>query len=141
MLFRSFQPVWVNDVAAAIVSALQRADTIGKTFELAGPGIYTLGELVKLAGRWAGHERALLPLPDAVGRLQALAMEWLPGQTLMSRDNLDSMKQPNVASGKLPGLAELGITPAALEAIAPGYLGPVHGRAKLEKLRAGARRD
>ena len=68
-------------------------------------------------------------------------MEMLPGESLMSRDNLDSMKQPNVAGGKLPGLAALDITAAALEAIAPGYLGAVHGRAKLEKLRAGARRD
>ncbi len=136
-----FQPVWVDDVAAAIVQALQRPGTAGRTYELAGPGVYTLGELVRLAGRWSGHERPVLPLPDAIGRLQALAMEFLPGPTMMSRDNIDSMKQPNVASGQLPGLAALGITPAALEAIAPGYLGARFGRARLEKLRAGARRD
>ena len=136
-----FQPVWVDDVASAIVHALQHPDSIGKTYELAGPSVYTLAELVRLAGRWSGHERPVLPLPEFIGRMQALAMELLPGPTLMSRDNVDSMKLPNVASGKLPGLAELGITPAALEAIAPGYLGSQHGRAKLEKLRAGARRD
>lgn len=136
-----FQPVWVDDVASAIVHALQQRDSIGKTYELAGPTVYTLGELVRLAGRWSGHERPVLPLPEFIGRMQALTMELLPGPTLMSRDNVDSMKLPNVASGKLPGLAELGITAAALEAIAPGYLGSQQGRAKLGKLRAGARRD
>ena len=136
-----FQPVWVEDVASAIVAALQQPESIGKTYELAGPAVYTLADLVRLAGRWSGHERSVIPLPDAIGRVQALVMELLPGPTLMSRDNLDSMKLPNIASGKLPGLAELGITPAALEAIAPGYLGAQQGRARLEKLRAGARRD
>jgi NADH dehydrogenase len=59
----------------------------------------------------------------------------------MSRDNIDSMAVPNVATGQLPGLAALGIEPAALEAVAPGYLGPEFGRAKLERLRASARRE
>lgn len=136
-----FQPVWVDDVARAIVTTLQRRETIGQTYELAGPGVYTLRELVQLAGRWAGHERPVLTLPAALGRLQALALELLPGPTLMSRDNLDSMKLPNVASGQRPGLAALGIAPTALEAVAPGYLGQRQGRARLEKLRAAARRD
>ncbi len=136
-----FQPVWVDDVARAIVTALDRADTIGKTYECTGPSVYTLSELVRLAGRWSGHERPQIPLPEFVGRLQALAMELLPGQPLMSRDNVDSMRLPNIASGQLPGLAALGITPTALEAVAPGYLGRQHGRARLEKLRAGAGRE
>jgi len=135
-----FQPVWVDDVARAIVTALDRADTIGRTYECTGPTVYTLSELVRLAGRWSGHERPQIPLPEFIGRLQALAMELLPGQPLMSRDNVDSMKRPNVATGALPGLADLGITPTALEAVAPDYLGPRHGRARLEKLRAGAGR-
>lgn len=136
-----FQPVWVDDVAAAIVAALQQPASIGKTYELAGPTVYTLAELVRLAGRWSGHERPIMALPDGIARLQALAMELMPGPTLMSRDNIDSMKLPNVASGQLPGLQALGITPTPLEAIGPAYLGHEHGRAKLEKLRAGARRD
>lgn len=136
-----FQPVWVHDVARALVSALDRADSIGQTYECTGPTVYTLSELVRLAGRWSGHERPQIPLPGFAGRLQALAMEWLPGPTLMSRDNVDSMKLPNVASGQLPGLQALGITPTALEAVAPGYLGGQHGRARLEKLRAGAGRE
>ncbi|MDO9073170.1 MAG: complex I NDUFA9 subunit family protein [Rubrivivax sp.] len=136
-----FQPVWVDDVARAIVTALDRADSVGKTYECTGPTVYTLSELVRLAGRWSGNERPQMPLPEFIGRLQALMMELLPGQPLMSRDNVDSMKLPNIAGGQLPGLAALGITPTALEAVAPGYLGRQHGRARLEKLRAAAGRE
>jgi NADH dehydrogenase len=135
-----FQPVWVEDVAEAVVRCLQRRDTIQQTIEVAGPETFTLAELVRLAGRWSGHERPVVPLPMALGRLQALAMEWLPGVTLMSRDNLDSMGIDNVAGGVLPGLAWLGIAPTPLGAVAPGYLGHHDGRAKLDTLRAAARR-
>ncbi len=135
-----FQPVWVEDVASAVVRALDHAESIGQVYECAGPREYTLAELVRAAGRWAGHERPILPLPEAAGRLQAMLMELAPGTPMMSRDNIDSMRVPNVASGTLPGLQALGITPAALEAIGPGYLGPDHGRARLDRLRAAARR-
>jgi NADH dehydrogenase len=57
----------------------------------------------------------------------------------MSRDNVASMRRPNVASGQLPGLAELGITATAMEAVAPGYLGGQFGRARLDRWRAGVR--
>jgi NADH dehydrogenase len=135
-----FQPVWVEDVAEAIVRCLHRPDTVGQTIECAGPDVMTLGEIVRAAGRWSGHVRPVLPLPLSIGKLQALAMELLPGVPLMSRDNLDSAQVPNVASGTLPGLESLGITPTALGAIAPGYLGKTDGRTKLDALRAVARR-
>ena len=129
-----FQPVWVEDVASAVVRCLDRPQTIGKVYECAGPTPYTLSELVRLAGRWSGHERPQIPLPAIAGRLQALLMEWLPGEPLMSRDNVDSMRVPNVASGRLPGLAALGIQAAALEAVAPGYLGHGFNRGALRPL-------
>lgn len=129
-----FQPVWVEDVASAIVHCLQDAHThatAGQTFEACGPGIFTLRQLVELAGRLSGvnegRGRPVIPLPAALGRLQARLMELMPGAPLMSRDNLDSMSLPNIASGNLPGLEALGITPAALEAVAPTYLGPLSG--------------
>jgi len=130
-----FQPVWVEDVAQAIVSSLlertahgeRLADTTGQTFEACGPGVFTLRQLVQLAGRLsginAGQGRPVLALPRAAGRLQAALMERLPGQPLISRDNLDAMQVDNIASGRLPGLDALGIAPSALEAIAPTYLG------------------
>ena len=62
-----FQPVWVEDVAAALAAALDRPESIGQIYEAAGPEVYTLAELVRLAGRWAGHERPVLPLPAPSG--------------------------------------------------------------------------
>ena len=119
-----FQPVWVEDVAQAVAHCLQDVRASGQTYELCGPSIYTLKELVQLAGRAAGVPRPVIGLPMALGRLQALLMELAPGQPLMSRDNLDSMRVDNVASGRLPGLAALGITPTGPTAVAPTYLGP-----------------
>jgi NADH dehydrogenase len=131
-----FQPVWVQDVAAAIVACLDRPDSIGQIYECAGPEVFTLKELVEAAGRWSGHARPVIGLPDALARLQAGVMELLPGTPLMSRDNLDSMRTPNVASGHLPGLQALGITPATLASVAPGYLSAGQGVARLDRWRA-----
>lgn len=121
-----FQPVFVDDVAQAFLVGLQQARTGGQTYELAGPEIYTLRELVKLAGRFSGHTRPVIGLPDSLARLQALLLEWMPGGPLMSRDNLDSMKLDSVAHE--PGLKQLGIRPTELESIAPFYLGHAHSR-------------
>lgn len=122
-----FQPVWVEDVARALVRCLQDRGTIGEIYEACGPEVFTLRQLVELAGRYAGVNggkgRPIIALPDALARLQARLMELAPGEPMLSRDNLDAMKTDNVASGKLPGLPALGITPATLSAIAPTYLG------------------
>lgn len=135
-----FQPVWVDDVAAAIVACLDDAATIGLTYECTGPTVYTLSQLVHLAGQWSGHDRPQIPLPTALAKLQALAMECLPGEPLMSRDNVDSMAVPNVATGQLPGLSALGISATALEAVAPGYLGHLAACARLDPWRRQAGR-
>ena len=135
-----FQPVWVQDVASAIARCLDLPASVGKTYEIAGPEVFTLSQLVRLAGRWAGHERPQLPLPDVLGRLQALLLEFLPGEPLMSRDNVASMQVPNVAGGVLPGLAALGIQATALEGVASAYLGHAMGRARLNRLRTLAGR-
>ena len=119
-----FQPVWVNDVAQALVRCLHDPTTIGQVYECAGPARVTLSEIVALAGRWSGHARSQLALPAALARLQARAMEMLPGEPLLSRDNLLSMQRPNVTSGVLPGLRELGIEPTPMAAVVPGYLAP-----------------
>jgi uncharacterized protein YbjT (DUF2867 family) len=115
-----FQPVYVGDVAQAFVHAMEDPATFGKVYELGGPTVYTLRELVKLAGTLSGHARPVIGLPAPLARLQALALEWMPGGPLMSRDNLDSMKQDNVLSG--PIAPRLGIVPTALESVAPQYL-------------------
>ena len=122
-----FQPVWVEDVAAAVVRCLDQPATIGQVFECAGPQQFTLADLVRLAGRLSGHPRPVLPLPGALARLQALVMECLPGEPLMSRDNVDSMQVPNVATPGQPGLEALGVQASGVEGVAAGYLGGVDG--------------
>ena len=118
-----FQPVWVEDVASALVKCIEDRSTIGQTFEACGPDVFTLKQLVQLAGQYSGHDKPVIGLPDGLARIQAALMELAPGEPIMSRDNLDAMKVDNVASGKLAGLEALGITPAAISAVVPFYLG------------------
>ncbi len=129
------QPVWVGDVAEAIARCLVWRETEGQTYELAGPEVHTLKALVQLAGTVSGHPRPVLPLPGPLAFAQALAMECLPGEPLLSRDNLGSLKVANVATGRLPGLRELGITAHSLAAVVPSYLAPGQGVARLDGLR------
>ena len=139
-----FQPVFVEDVAAAFVVALDDSATFGGTYELAGPRIYPLAELVRMAGAWRaggnGRARPILPLPDFLGRLQASVLEFAPGPTLMSRDNFDSMQGDNIATGRYPGLSDLGIEAVPLEQEAPIYLGRKSRRSHLDHLRNHAHR-
>jgi uncharacterized protein YbjT (DUF2867 family) len=114
------QPIYVGDVAQAIVNVMTKQVCAGQTYELAGPRIYSLGELVGLAARWSGHPRPVLKMPMVIGRLQALLFECLPGKPLMSRDNLDSLRVDNTS--KAPLSPDLGIVATPLEEIAPQYL-------------------
>lgn len=116
------QPVFVMDVADAILNSMSQPWARGQTFELAGPRVYTLGELVELAALWSGHPRPVLPLPLSIGRMQAFFFECLPGEPLMSRDNLASLTVDNISHAPIHPL--LGIVPTALESIAPVYLKP-----------------
>ena len=117
-----FQPIWVDDVARAIVHALDNPNTVGKTYALAGPEVFTLRQLVELAGVWSGHRRPVLSLPAGLGRLTATLMEWAPGEPLMTRDNLDSMTLDNVSARPID--PDLGIVPTALSAMGPALYGP-----------------
>ncbi|MGE8686765.1 MAG: complex I NDUFA9 subunit family protein [Achromobacter sp.] len=114
------QPVYVGDVVTALASALGNAQTSGKTYELGGPQVYTLGEIARLCAAWSGHPRPVVSMPMGVGRMQAALFECLPGRPLMSRDNLDSLRRDNVCAG--PMAPELHVVPTGLEAVAPRYL-------------------
>jgi NADH dehydrogenase len=133
-----FQPVYVGDVAEAYVRALFTEDSRRRIYELGGPGIYTLEEIVRLAGRYSGHPRPVIPLPDAVARMQAAFFEMLPGAPLISRDNLDSMTVDNVVnpSNQVLTAEALDIKLTALESVAPSYLAP---SGQLDELRSRAR--
>lgn len=114
-----FQPVWVGNVADAIVEALLRPEAAGKTYELCGPREYSLRELVELTARVTRRRRWVLGLSPALSWAQAYALEIVGGP--MTRDNLRSMSVPNVceAGCTLP----FNLAAAALEDIAPRYLG------------------
>lgn len=130
-----FQPVYVEDVAQAIVRSLADEASVGKTYPLVGPRVYTLRELVELAGRYSGHPRPILAVPDALAMLQAFVLEHLPGR-LMSRDNVRSMRVPNVADAALP----FGLAPTPLETVAPAYLSGVWPRTRFDRYRHRAGR-
>jgi NADH dehydrogenase len=131
-----FQPVWVDDVAAVVCDCLERADSIGQVFEVAGPQRYTLAELVRFAAAQVGRRPWIMPLPESLAMIQARLMELLPNP-LMSRDNVRSMRADNIASGApLP----FGRVPQALEAVGPGYLGGRTTRRRLLDGRGRIRR-
>ena len=90
-----FQPVSVDDVATAFVRSLSMPESIHQSYDLVGPTVYTMKEIVEFAARKAKTSCAIIPVPAFVGYLQALAFEFLPGPTLMSRDNIASMQLPN----------------------------------------------
>ena len=138
-----FQAVWVEDVAAAVAHCVMNASTAGHTYEICGPDIWTLKELVQKSGQWAGVRggkgRWVFGIPHALASVQAFLMELAPGQPVMSRDNLRSMQVDNIASGKALGLKDLNIQASSVDSIAPGYLGYKGTCTKLDVFRAKGR--
>ncbi len=130
-----FQPVYVDDVAAAFVRALADVTTFGQCYELCGPQRYTLRELVAYVGRITGRQRPILGLNRTLSYCQAYAMEWLPVK-LMTRDNLSSMEVDSVSDSVFP----FGIRPQALEAVAPMWLATRTPRARYQRFRNTAGR-
>ena len=114
-----FQPVWVDDVVAAVVDSLERPESIGQTYDLCGPKVYALRELVAFAAAAGGHKRFIFGIPDAIAWLQAWAMEFIPNGP-MTRDNIRSMRIDSVCDAGC-GLP-FGRVATPLEAVAPTYL-------------------
>jgi NADH dehydrogenase len=116
------QPVFVEDVGEAIASILTNPETVGRTYEFAGPGVYTLRELVTMTLHLMRKLRLLIPVPFAVAEIQARLFELLPNPPLTT-GQIDLLKADNVASGTLPGLQELKIQPKTVEEVVPTYIG------------------
>lgn len=116
-----FQPVYVCDVADAVVAAATRADAVGRTYELGGPRSMTFREVLRFILDTTGHRRPMVELPDALVKLQVTLGKLLPNPPL-TEDQLLMLRRDNVVSPGAAGLAELGITPKAVEAVVPGYL-------------------
>ncbi|MBO6519036.1 MAG: complex I NDUFA9 subunit family protein [Rhodospirillales bacterium] len=116
-----FQPVYVGDVADAIVTCLDDDTTAGNTYELAGPSVYSFADLMRLVLKTTSRKRLLVPAPFWVLELKAFFLEKLP-KPLLTTDQVKLMQTDNVASGTLPGLADLGVTATPAEAVLPTYL-------------------
>jgi NADH dehydrogenase len=115
------QPVYVDDVAAAVASTLSLPGTEGKLYELGGPKAYPYKALVRFVLSQTRRTRLLVPVPYAVWHALAAALSPLPWRPI-SRDQVKLMEQDNVVSPDALTFADLGITPTALEAVAPTYL-------------------
>jgi NADH dehydrogenase len=130
-----FQPVYVGDVARALHYALDEPETGVAAYELCGPRVYAMQELVELVCAMTGRRRLVLGLPDRLSYLQAWMLERLPGK-LMSTDNYRSMQVANTCTGTFP----FQIRPQPLEALAPTWLAPSGPRERYPQLRWRARR-
>jgi NADH dehydrogenase len=127
-----FAPVWVCDVVEAFTRALKHGHTGGKCYELCGPDVMTLAELVRTVAIAAGLPCHLIPLPDFIARLQAFVMDFLPGKPF-SWDNYKSLTIDSVC--KQNGCAALGIEPARMSAVIGGYLADHSVKAQLDAYR------
>lgn len=117
-----FQPVFVGDVADAIVKLLQGGGTPGASYDLGGPKVYTFREILEFIMKVTGRKRLLLPIPFGVARFQGALLQLLPSPPL-TLDQVKSLEGDNVVTGDHPGFEDLGITGLSLmEAVAPSYL-------------------
>lgn len=132
-----FQPVWAADVADAFVDSLNSPATFGQAYDLVGPKVYTLRELVDYTASLVGSTARVIALPEGLAYLQAGLM-WLAPNPLMSPDNLRSMEVDSVCDSncKLPANWK----PTALEAIAPTYIAHNTPKGKLDRFRFRAGR-
>jgi NADH dehydrogenase len=127
-----FAPVYVGDVAEAMVRALEGPASVGRIHELYGREVMTLAQIVRYTARQLGLRRWVIPLPDALGRLQALVGDILPGKPISS-DNYKSLALESV--GRVDGLAALGIEPTPVDAIVPWVLAGNRRQAQLDRHR------
>jgi uncharacterized protein YbjT (DUF2867 family) len=116
-----FQPVYVRDVAEAVAVALTGIRAAGTSYEFGGPEVMTLKEVMQLVLREIRRRRVLLNLPFGVAKFQAALLGVMP-KPLLTIDQVRLLQSDNVVSEGAPGLADLGITATAAEAIVPSYL-------------------
>jgi uncharacterized protein YbjT (DUF2867 family) len=133
-----FQPVLVDDVIEAVLRCLHGGASNRQTYELGGPQIYFLREIVGLVAKLTGRRRWILGLPDSVARMQALVMDFVPGRPFSS-DNYHSLTIDSVCTED--GFAKLGIKPQSMVATARQYLGALEDNARLSHNRASAGRN
>jgi NADH dehydrogenase len=134
------QPVYVGDVAQAVADAVDGKTTAGATYELGGPEILTMREIMEFILKVTERKRLLLPLPFGLAKLQASVLQFAPGALKLTPDQVELLQSDNVVSeaAKAAGLTlqGLGITPDSLEAIAPQYLWRFRAAGQFQKTSA-----
>jgi len=133
-----FAPIYVGDVVDVIIKSLNEKATFGQRYDLCGPNVYTLQQLVEFTIRTLGIKRKVIPLGDGISKLQARIMGCLPGKPL-TYDNYLSMQVDSVSREQFPQI--FGITPQPLEAIVPRYLLNQNQRGQFDRFRLFAGRD
>jgi NADH dehydrogenase len=131
-------PVFVGDVAQAFGAALADDRSAGRTYQLCGPDIFSLREIVGEVAKALGKKRMIIGLPDALGRIQAWFMDYIVPGKILSVDSYKSLSVASVCTEN--GFAELGIKPAALRAMLPNYLTDGRRQLRLSSYRRHARR-
>lgn len=116
-----FQPIYVSDVADAVMAALNDPAHAGKTFELGGPRVYTFKELLEILLNEIDRKRLLIPIPFALASIKGAVLQMLP-KPLLTRDQVELLKTDNVCSGDFPGLEAFAIQPTAVEVVLPSYV-------------------
>ncbi|MCG8434270.1 MAG: complex I NDUFA9 subunit family protein, partial [Gammaproteobacteria bacterium] len=132
-----FAPVYVGDVAEAFIRSIDRRDTFGKRYQLCGPEAFTLKELVAYIADLLGKRRLIIGLPAFFSKLQALAMEFVPGKPF-SLDNYHSLSVDSVCGEN--GFAAFNITPTDMDAVVPGYIAEDNMRGRYAVLRRASGR-
>jgi len=118
-----YQPVYVGDVAQAVLTALDRPDAMGRIYELGGPEVLSFRQLMELLLREIRRPHVvLLPVPFGLARLMAWGLEFAPGG-MLTRDQVILLRRDNIVRGAVPSLHELGIQPTPLAQVLPSYLG------------------
>ncbi len=131
-----FAPVYVEDVAEAIARCLDDDATVGRTYQLFGPRVMTLAEIVRYTRDLLGLSRWVVGLPDALGALQAAVLGLVPGKPF-SLDNYRSLALDSV--GTQSGLEALGIAPTDIDTVMPRLLRGEDKQAELDRYRARRR--
>ena len=121
VLKTQFQPVYVGDVADAIVASLERDDAVGATYELGGPEVASGRRIMELLLKYTGRKRCLMSVPFGLLAVEGAILQYLPGK-LLTLDQVRSLRVPNVVAAGAKTLVDLGIQATPMEAVLPGYL-------------------
>ena len=116
-----FQPVWVGDVADAVLAAAARDDVAGHVYQLGGPRVLSFRDIIRYILTVTGRRRRLFEVPMGLARFQARVAEKLPGKPF-TQDQLLLLQHDNVVADGAAGFAALGLTPRPMEDVVPGYL-------------------